>query len=80
MENLATRRILDFARRMNAPRRAVRCEVYGTVSVEVDRSHARNILRKVFPHILSTEMHTALAILDERVADAEESRLAREGR
>lgn len=42
--------IVSFAQRMRSiPRKALRCEIYGTTRPIVDRTHAMNIFRKVFP-------------------------------
>lgn len=57
-----------FAERMNRiPRKAVRCKLYGTISVVLDRKHARNIFRKVFPLATSEEILDALGVLEDRV-------------
>ena len=58
----------QFAHRMTRiPRKALRCEVYGTVSVVVDQGHAKNILRKVVPTATSADLYHALAILQDRL-------------
>lgn len=62
-------KIADFAHRMGRiPRKAVCCEVYGTISVVVDRKHATNIFRKVFGHkATSAACCDALGILQDRL-------------
>lgn len=60
--------VVAFAWRMRRiPRLAVRCVVYGTVSVAVDERHARNILRKVVPQASSEAVYDALCAMQERL-------------
>ncbi len=57
-----------FAHTMRSvPRKALRCEIYGTVSAVVDRKHAFNILAKVFPGLTINEAYEALTILQDRL-------------
>lgn len=49
------------------PRKAVRCEIYGTITAAVDKTHAMNIIRKVVPGITKTDCYTALCILQDRL-------------
>ncbi len=61
-----------FAYRMRSvPRKALRCEVYGTVTAVVDTDHALNIFRKVFPgyRVDKNVSYQALAILQNRLDD-----------
>lgn len=61
-------KVADFAARMHkVPRKMQRCEVYGTTSVIVDRNHAGNILRKVFPTVSSSDVYQAVVILQDRL-------------
>lgn len=63
------RRLLRFASAMHGiPRRAIRCDVYGTVSVVVDERHARNILRRVAPTAAPSAVYDALCVLQDRLA------------
>lgn len=64
------RRLLRFAASMDhIPRKAIRCEIYGTVTAVVDASHARNIFRKVAPAAASQAIYAALSILQDRLDD-----------
>ena len=59
-----------FADRMNRiPRKVIRCEVYGTPRVVVDKRHATNIFLKVFPTATSVDIYDALNILQDRLDD-----------
>ena len=61
-------RAVKFAERMNRiPRRALRCEIYGTVSVALDERHAANIIRKVFPCATQSEIYAAMTVLHNRI-------------
>ncbi len=62
--------LVSFAWRMRTvPRKAQRCEIYGTVSAVVDRDHALNILRKAFPgyRIDAVIAYRAFNVLQERL-------------
>lgn len=52
------------------PRTTIRCEIYGTTSVVVDRPHARNLLKKLVPWATSTDIYDALVILQDRLDHA----------
>jgi hypothetical protein len=57
-----------FATRMRKiPRTTVRCDVYGTVSIVVERKHATAILRKVVPSATSADINEALDVLQDRI-------------
>ncbi len=57
-----------FAERMTkVPRRTIRCDIYGTMSVVLDERHAANIIRKVVPCATQAEVYAAMSILAERV-------------
>lgn len=59
---------VKFAQVMRrVPRRALRCDVYGTVSAVVDRAHALNILRKAIPGLRASETYDALVVLQSRL-------------
>ena len=62
-------KVADFCSRMSVPRKALRCEVYGTVRAIVDKAHATNILKKVFPTITSKDLYHALSALQNRLDD-----------
>lgn len=49
------------------PRRAIRCEIYDTIRIVVDKRHATNIIRKVIPTVTGPEIYDALVILQERL-------------
>ncbi len=58
----------EFATRMHSiPRKALRCEIYGTVSAVVDQKHAFNILAKVLPGLRASETYDAMVILQDRL-------------
>jgi len=66
-----TAALIRFATGMRRiPRKALRCEVYGTVSVVVDRAHAINIFRKLFPATNAQEHYIALMLLQDRLDSA----------
>lgn len=61
-------RVVFFAWNMRRiPRKAVRCEVYGTVSAAVDERHARNIFAKVAPAASADALSEALSVLQHRL-------------
>lgn len=59
----------QFALRLRRiPRKAVRCEIYGTVAAVVDRAHALNIFRKVISPLIDANIaYEALNTLQERL-------------
>jgi hypothetical protein len=66
--DLNDRNVISFAQNMKRiPRKTARCELYGDVTVVLDRAHAKNILRKVYPGASSAAVYTALCILQERL-------------
>lgn len=67
-ENYQERNLLRFCEVMkNIPRRVQKCEIYGTVTVVVDSSHAKNIFRKIAPCASTAVIYDALCILQERL-------------
>lgn len=64
-------KLVAFAYRMNKiPRKALKCDVYGTVHVIVDQAHAMNIFNKVMGRkVTKTEAYAALGVLQERLDD-----------
>lgn len=67
-ENDPDRRLVRFACVMsNIPRRALRCEIYGTVSAAVDTRAVTRIFGKVSPAASHSAIHAALVILQDRL-------------
>lgn len=66
-----TQQCNQFAGRMRAiPRKAVRCELYGTVRAVVDAKHVVNIFRKVInPSVNKNVAYEAINILQDRLDD-----------
>ena len=63
-----TDRAAQFAYNMRViPRKAIKCEIYGTVTATVDRAHALNILKKVIAGLRNSETYDAMVILQERL-------------
>ncbi len=64
-------RAVAFATRMHSiPRKALRCEIYGTVTAVVDQRHAYNILAKVLPGLRTSETYDAMVVLQDRLDNA----------
>lgn len=62
------RNLLKFAKSMRRiPRKAQRCDVYGTVSAVVDKRHALAIFRKVAPCATGPALYDAMVILQDRL-------------
>ena len=63
-----SRRAAEFAAVMRTiPRRALRCEIYGTIAATVDRAHALNILKKAIPGLRASETYDAMLGLQDRL-------------
>lgn len=59
---------VSFAYRMRSvPRRALRCEIYGTVTAAVDQRHAFNIMAKAIPGLRASETYDAMVVLQDRL-------------
>ncbi len=71
MDNNRFSKVEKFALNMKKiPRKALRCEIYDTVSVVVDERHATNVLLKCGdPAATGSEIYRALIILQDRLEE-----------
>jgi hypothetical protein len=70
-ESFQDRNLLKFAQSMRSiPRQALRCDLYGTISVVVDRRHVTAIFRKIAPCATRTALHDAMVILQDRLDES----------
>lgn len=73
--NAQEKNLLRFASTMSRiPRRALRCDLYGTVSAVVDERHALNIFRKLAPYASTSALNAACQILQDRLDESGENR------
>ena len=68
MELFQNKKVFRFVQNMRKiPKKVLRCDVYGTSKIVVDERHAKNILRKVFPTISSSDLYHAVSLMGEFV-------------
>lgn len=62
------RKLLWFASHMRTiPRRAIRCEIYGTISAAVDERAVTRIFTKVAPAASHSAIYAAKTVLQDRL-------------
>lgn len=64
-------KVMGFVSRMRRiPRKAQRCELYGTVKAVVDERRAKNIIRKMFPRVERGTLYEAMWAMQEALDEA----------